>query len=682
MTTPWHTVPMRIAALQCNYENGRTLEVIDTFVEAGFNVEQLFHPMAESYTAIFDPARHGELLAEYLQRARSQGLRIILYQNVHIISPSKNDRHEEWATRSREGVYPQLYGTYYGCCVNSTWRDYFFGVLEALAPYELDGLFLDGPSVRGCYCPACRDKYERIYGGDLLSAANPAAFLTRSRSDFVREVYDRFKRLKPDALCYWNFPVLGPTGSHASLVDELPCNDILGTEGGFMFYGPAKDAYLWKPSLAAKALEALAPAKPRVVFMAADQKPWSWYPHTPVETQLCIASSVANGAGIWYGLHGPSRLMQTPGGTAAAELMRFLAKHEEYYTSTTSAARVAVMFSYDTERSYRSESKASDFYGEKAEAPERFGNSGQAFEGICDVLARSGIAFDVITDFELTKNALARYDCVLLSTCACLSEHTNECLRTFVANGGSLIATFDTSLYGPEGEAQPDFGLADVFGASYAGNVTTYANFNYFSAGAQDALFKGIEIEKVPAPAYGLDVEVCGPAKVIARFHQPQGGRYTDPTPPDQPAIIANRFGKGRSLYLAGTFGEMCYVHALVEYRRLIANAVRSLTKPGVELEKGLGNVEVVVRRQGKRLLVHLVNYAGILPRPFERVAPQQGLQLRIPTEYGVRSARALMAGKECAIESGPPNTTINLPTLDLYELIVLETTAETPPST
>ena len=45
------------------------------------------------------------------------------------------------------------------------------------------------------------------------------------------------------------------------------------------------------------------------------------------------------------------------------------------------------------------------------------------------------------------------------------------CLRRFVENGGSILATYETSLYDEEGNRRADFGLSDLFGASFDGEV-------------------------------------------------------------------------------------------------------------------------------------------------------------------------------------------------------------------
>ena len=64
-----------------------------------------------------------------------------------------------------------------------------------------------------------------------------------------------------------------------------------------------------------------------------------------------------------------------------------------------------------------------------------------------------------------------RYKLLILPNVAALSDQQCEQLRQFVQRGGSLLATFETSLYDERGKPRRDFGLADLFGVSYAGKV-------------------------------------------------------------------------------------------------------------------------------------------------------------------------------------------------------------------
>jgi hypothetical protein len=672
MDAPWYERPMRIAALQCNYEGGKTLEVADRWARMGFNVEQLFHPMADGYSALFDPTRHRRALADYARRARRRGLRIIVYLNVHILGPSQNDRRDEWAQRDADGRFPKMYGTYYACCLNSPWRKHFFAVLDALEPFDIDGVFLDGPASieGGCRCPHCAARYREQFGADIDDGEQLDAFRARTRHEFLLNAYHRFKKIKPEGVFYMNLNVTHPSRATGAVADALAYNDLVGTEGGFMFYGPPKEADLWKPAMAAKLLEAIAPDRPRVVFMAADQKPWSWYPHTAAETKLCIASIVANGANLWYGLHGSTRLLDTPGCRAAADLVRFLAQHEDAYDRTESVARVAVLFSYDTALAYRTARQESDLYDSAGGRSGMPGNFTESFRGIVGALARSGVPFDLVADLPASLERLGRYDCVFLPTCACLSDATVAGLRAYVSGGGNLVATFDTSLYDPAGQRRDDFALADVFGVSATDEIIRYGNHNYFSTSSKDALFEGIRPPLLPAAETALAVTAAPGAEVLARFLGVMAGRYVDLEEPEHPAVVRNRFGEGTCVYLAGAFGEMCDTYHPPEYRRLLANAAARLARSPVRIENA-GNVVVAVRRRADRLLVHLINYAGLSPRPFESVAPQRGIRLRVADDrYG--EARALVSGCPCEWEREEGELVVSIPELFEYEVIAL----------
>ena len=51
-----------------------------------------------------------------------------------------------------------------------------------------------------------------------------------------------------------------------------------------------------------------------------------------------------------------------------------------------------------------------------------------------------------------------------------LPDTACEALRQYVNRGGSLVATFETSIYNEWGERRKDFGLSDVLGASVEGS--------------------------------------------------------------------------------------------------------------------------------------------------------------------------------------------------------------------
>ena len=56
--------------------------------------------------------------------------------------------------------------------------------------------------------------------------------------------------------------------------------------------------------------------------------------HTAARNKIIYAQSIANGASVWYGIHGPTWMMNSPGGKAAIDMNKFHAANEEYYFKT------------------------------------------------------------------------------------------------------------------------------------------------------------------------------------------------------------------------------------------------------------------------------------------------------------------------------------------------------------
>lgn len=78
------------------------------------------------------------------------------------------------------------------------------------------------------------------------------------------------------------------------------------------------------------------------------------------------------------------------------------------------------------------------------------------------MLIQMKVPFDIVFDEHLQN--LSKYRVLFLADQECLSEAQLKQIQAFVRNGGSLVATGDSSLYTEQRKRRPDFGLRDCFG--------------------------------------------------------------------------------------------------------------------------------------------------------------------------------------------------------------------------
>ena len=69
----------------------------------------------------------------------------------------------------------------------------------------------------------------------------------------------------------------------------------------------------------------------------------------------------------------------------------------------------------------------------------------------------------MLTEHDLEDADLQGIRVLVLPNVACMSPRAAEVVRRFVAAGGGLIATFETSLYDENYQRRPDSALADLF---------------------------------------------------------------------------------------------------------------------------------------------------------------------------------------------------------------------------
>lgn len=666
-------------------------------------------------TSKFDkyaPLGDWDLIREYLPHARKYGIRVLAYLNMHWFSYEFADQHRDWEQLLGDGtpygrVNP-LYGHGTTLCINSGWRDWAQEMIAEVMKTGIDGAFLDGPVVYPgcCYCVSCRERFRAEYHTSIPDAED---WTSDTWKDFVEFREDSMGRFLAD--CRGAMLSVNPEGViflnggswHAGAwrvardIEKVGDHeDFNGAEAFFHAGRGPHVLHFW--ATAAKHLAA--GGKPSVVFSHHALGSWHYVPLPPIEAQLAIAQTVACGSNPWiavfdYGLDHGGELAVEP----VREIQGFLERNEEYYTASESAADVALLFSRQGSTYYISHEdeifgdqgsgreqdliadigsgkKIADWKRRKQICDEMHGNS---YLGYFTALTRSHVPFDVILDRGLSTEGLRRYRTLILPNAACLSDDQIAAIRQFVESGGGLVADFETGLYDERGRRRDANPLADLIGVSeYSGAMTPATGEEYVRVvDAHPVVTQFCAGQLVARPQYSLNVRRTDGADAPIIFMERIGRLYAGlKGETDFPALIVNRFGDGRVVYMPALVGDFYARYRMSEYQALITESViwvRGDAPLLIEVECP-ATVEVEVRLQSdpERMLIHFVNNTGDMQRPIGEIIPLRDIRAMVPVagEWNV-SAKAL----ELELESERSERGIEfvLPQLGLYELVVLE---------
>ena len=627
-----------------------------------------------------------DYLRRYLVESKKHGLRVVIFFDVHHYNQAFADEHPAWMQRNEDGSMPKVYDTGRSPCVNGPYRDWVFQVLKDLAVYPIDGVFFDGPLFfsGSCYCEHCKRKWDQQHAGEPMPSKNQRSgeafqklidFQARSLADFLHDSNRTLKGINPELALYMNSGVRGAnwaTGRmNRILVEE---QDVLASEGGFLG-GDMTRLSLWKPGLNARLLETQAPNKPRQVYTAASHKPWTFSLLPAPELRLCFFDAIANGAECSFAFT-PIDLNQ-PEADSVAPLNQYLAQNERHYRGTRSEARTALVWS-DVTANFYTGAAAQMIDIDHVAARSDIGNLDGEFSGLADALVRSHTPFDVIDDVSLEREPLDRYQTLVLPNVACLSDTVAARLSDWVGRGGTLIATFETSLYDQVGVRRKNFALAKVFGADSAGEIVGPMPHDFMqpmdqakAGGSNVQRPKSLDRKLLEATTYHVAAQASA-ADVAVRFMKPLAGRYDGlPQPGDDPALLIHSFGKGRAVYFTGDLGNTVQTFHLAAHLDLLKPWLSS----PITLSNAPGSVEVVLRSQenGSRWLLHLVNATGEMTRPIQNIIPVRNIEITFPVSHPVHKVTAIRSGQSLPVTKDGQVQTVTLPTLNEYELLVVE---------
>jgi hypothetical protein len=303
-------------------------------------------------------------------------------------------------------------------------------------------------------------------------------------------------------------------------------------------------------------------------------------------------------------------------------------------------------------------------------------------DGMYYALLEGRFLFDFVHEEKLAPEDLRKYSALLLPNTALLSDQQCRQLSAYVDRGGSLLATFETSLYTERNERRTDFGLADVFGIRKAGDIIgTNGNAYLARIEKQHAILTGFAgTNWIPGAENRVPVApVEGPIlTVVPGFvAYPPELSYPLQSRTNEPAVVVREKGKSRLVYFPGDIERTMWQSGHTDLARLLQNSIRWVAgaNPPVTIE-GQGVIESFAWETQAGFAVHLLNYTNPAMhrgwiREFYPIGPQK-VRMTLPAGRLVTRVELLRAGTDIPFQMAGATIEFTIPAVLDYEVAAM----------
>jgi len=624
-----------------------------------------------------------DLFGEMVTAVKERGMRAVARMDCNLAYEDALKPHPEWFERNHDGSprphaeSPWLFST----CMFST---YFTEQMPAIyreinRQYSVDGFFTNGwPStgpLRVCYCQNCRNVFDQL-GGIPPEQTDSSNQIYRkyyrvymNRVLEIWRLWDQIAREKNPQSVY-----VGNLGGGLDTVKDL--NEISQAAAWFNadHQGRSGDTPIWTCAQQGRVANSVMQGRTitNVAGAYANAHPnWRHVSKTSAELTMWLAQTTASGMVPWFHWLGG-----TPEDTRWREVghsfFTWIAENEPHFRNRRSIADLAVLYPQRTIAFYsRPESRRPPYRGSPIDY----------VQGLYYALLEGRFVFDFIHESDLDETAVKRYRALLIPNAAYLSDRHCDAIRSYVNGGGSLLATFETSLYDEWGNARADFQLADVFGAHAQGEVigphgNSYARIEARHPVIDDfhgtALLPGsenrvpIRAEQVPLVLSIVPAFPAFPPEMV----YPRSPRTTEP------AAVFREIAKSRIAYFAGDVERTCWRSGDDDLSHLLRNAINWIRGADAVVSiTGTGLIETFAWETEPGYALHVLNYTnpnathGYIRRAYI-IGPQQ-VRFRIDGR-AIKTVRALRSGTSLNFQQQAGIVSFQVPAIADYEVIAL----------
>jgi hypothetical protein len=573
-------------------------------------------------SAFLPPGR--DLFGEVLREAHARRIRVVGRFDLSKAQKPVFDAHPEWFFRRASGE-PAIYNGLYSACINGNYyRQHALTILsEALDRYDVDGLFFNmfgnptadysGVPMGPCHCDACQVRYRARHGRNVPATADAdyRAFMAESSREVAATIADLIHRKRPGA-------------AFITYIDDH--TDGIMSESNTAV---GRALPLWPYSASDNVNRARNSEPDKMAFnlsMSFIDFPWRYAHVPPAEIALRLYQNMAHGGPPALAMVGPMDQHDRSGLIAARPVFKWHAAHEDLYLGQRSAARVLLVGGGDT----------------------------AAYRGFFRLLTEQHIPFLVSNNLKWLDDAARRVDLVIAPSRA------PQGLERYVADGGRLLVA---------GTNPPDLPVGRVVGTRprtqgyWRLHDRTFPSLKDTNLLFLDGPF--VELGPVDPPLLTLiPPAMFGPPEKV----------WSDKVETTIPGLVFADHQKGRVGYIPWDVGGLYYRHSSPAHAGLMTDVIDHLLPRGRQLRTNAHPlVEITVMEQParQRTLLHFVNGTGHSGTAY--FPPVELRNIQVSLARPVRRARAVGSDRALAVSSADGYATITLPSLNAYEVVVIE---------
>jgi len=579
---------------------------------------------------------------------------------------SKGQKRRHWSN-------PELWVT---CALGPYNFEFMTGVHKEITTlYEVDGIFSNRWAGHGtCYCEHCVRNFKSFSGMDLPRTSN------RHDPTYRKYTEWRIERLR-ELWFLWDRTIREVKPTSRYIPNGFPDNIVTGALSDIFFTDhQARRGVIppWSNGKRAKELRATMGMKPiGGIFSIGLEERYRWKDsvQSEAETRIWVAEGIANNLRPWF-VKFSGTIYDRRWLKVVEKIYQWHYRAEPYLRNVAPLARVAMVYSEQTDRYYG---------GQRWQE----GSDGHDL-GMYHSLIEARIPFEMVNDRLLDAEHLKPFKLLILPNIAALSEAQCEQLRKYVQRGGSLVATFETSLYDEWGKRRRDFGLADLFGVSYKDRVEGPMKNSYLrlksdsNPGRFHPVLSGLkDAYRIINGIWRLDVKPMldfpSPITLIPTYPDlPMEHVYPRKPETDIREVYLRELPKSRIAYIPWDIGRTFWEIMNVDHGRLLRNIISwtANEEPPVQVT-GPGVLDVTVWRQKQSMTVHLVNLTNPMMmkgpfREFIRIGEQK-LQVKIPQGTKIKKIHLLVGDKSPDYETRDDIVSLSVPSILDHEVVALD---------